>query len=250
MQRNPINSYSLKWSCSLHGLLLIGAIIIPLLPRYRPREIEITEFTVALERPAETPPPDPTPDPPPRPPAPVPTPPQPAPLPARPDAIPVTPPDKKPPNPAPPEPPKKTDFVKSTNRVVRLPDKTPPRPPPVKRLTQQEIEKLLMAGAKPGQQNQVPPTEIARCYDLIRRALHDAWDQPGLADTSTPARLSIRLDPNGKIVHYRITQSSGSSHFDQTVLKAAANCPQPIRGLSQAFISQCGDNIPVEFIKQ
>ena len=115
-----------------------------------------------------------------------------------------------------------------------------------KRLTRSEIEKALRDGAKPGMRNVLPDDEISRCVVLVRRAMYEAWQQPGVADAGPrPALLDIRLDSTGRVVSYRIRQPSGSAYFDQTVLKAAANAP-PIRGLSAAFLKQF-ETLTVEF---
>ena len=45
----PITPFSLRWSCALHGLVLLCAIITPLLPAFRKQPLEIpVEFTVVL----------------------------------------------------------------------------------------------------------------------------------------------------------------------------------------------------------
>jgi TonB family protein len=76
--------------------------------------------------------------------------------------------------------------------------------------------------------------------------MYEAWEQPGVGDAGPrPALLDIRLDGAGRVVSYRIRQSSGSAYFDQTVLKAAANVA-PIRGLSLAFLRQY-ETLTVEF---
>jgi len=260
MRKSPVNAYSLKWSCGLHGLLLFSAAIIPLLPHSRPREIQlITEFTVVLEEnliepatvsPSPTPMPEPQ-----RPkPEPMPEPKPPEKLPEPKDVIPIEPikkpQEKKPDPPKKPEPPPKREFVRSTTRVERpvsnnQQDFTKLKPVTEKKLTPAEIRKLLDDGAKPGTRNQIPQDEISRCYSLIVQALYNAWAQPGSAGGNPVATLEIRFDSTGRIISYRITKSSGDAHYDQTVLKAAANCP-PIRGLTQGFLKQY-DKLTVEF---
>jgi len=249
MKRNPVNSDSLKWSCGLHGLLLTCAVIVPLLPQFRSREMPvITEFTVVLEEPGvESEPVQQIAPPPER--EPVPDPPKPERLPDPKDPIAVEQQQKKDPPEPKPEPVKKQEFVKSTNRVTRVDQDFTTLKPAQKRLTPAEIKKLLDDGAKPGVKNQVPPNEVSRCISLIERELKAVWIQPGGAGAgSRPAILTIRLDANGRIVQYSIRQSSGNLSFDQTVLKAAANCP-PIRGLSSGFLKQY-DTIPIEFVLQ
>lgn len=276
-KRGPVNSKSLKWSCALHGLLLFLAVLLPLLPVFKRREIEIpVDFTVVLEENIVEPnvPPQPDPPPRPRPPRvvePVPDAPKPPPLPPPKDAVVVErkpperkPPERKPPEPKPPvkkppeKPPEKQPFVKG--RRVETPAQPPPKPredftklrpvtrAPVtdQRLSRAEIAKALRDGAKPGARNMIPDDEISRCVLLVRQAMFEAWEQPGKGDAGPrPALLDIRLDATGRVISYRIRQSSGNSFFDQTVLRAAANVA-PIRGLSAAFLQQF-ETLTVEF---
>ncbi|HHU16422.1 MAG: TonB C-terminal domain-containing protein [Kiritimatiellae bacterium] len=292
MKTGPVNSYSLKWSMVLHGLLLVTAVVVPLIPGCRPKELTIpVDFTVVLEEnlvepnvPDDVPEPEPTPDPPkpeplpdPPKPEPLPDPPKPQPLPDPPKDVvatekkpdppkkkpdpPKKQPEKKPTPPKPKPPPKKQEFQKGKRVEAAKPKQprfedlykpydpskpTSTKPVTDKKLSRAEIEKALRAGARPGTRNIIPEDEIARCVLLVRRALYDAWSQPGSADAGPrPALLDIRLDGAGRIVSYRIRQSSGSAYFDQTVLKAAANA-QPIRGLSSNFLKQY-ENLTVEF---
>lgn len=281
MNTGPVNSYSLKWSMALHGVLLFLAVVVPLLPSFRPKEVAIPlDFTVVLEENLVEPnvppdtvkaeqvkPPDPEPEPEPAPlkPVPLPDPPK--------DAV-VVEKKKEPEKKKPPEPVKKPDPVKKTEpakkpefkkgKRVEAPKKPqqpkfeelykpydPSKPASVKPLTDKklsraEIEKALRDGARPGVRNEIPADEISRCVFLVKRAMYEAWEQPGAGDAGPrPALLDIRLDSSGRIVSYRIRQSSGSAFFDQTVLKAAANAA-PIRGLSLAFLKQY-ESLTVEF---
>lgn len=270
VKKGPINSYSMKCSLVLHGTLLALALILPLLPSCRHKDVAIPlDFTVVLEEnllepeevASETPPETPqTTEP-----EPVPEPPKPVHLPEPPkEAVVVKKPDKpKPPAPKPPEPkpkprpPEKKPFVKGRRVEARKKTVKPKedftklkpvtsQPVTDKRLTRAEIDKALRDGAKPGTRNVVPEDEISRCVVLVRRAMYEAWQQPGAADAGPrPALLDIRLDSSGRVVSYRIRQSSGSAFFDQTVLKAAANVA-PIRGLSVGFLKQF-ETLTVEF---
>lgn len=281
VKKGPVNSYSLKWSCALHGVLLLLTVAVPLLPAFRPKELAIpVDFTVVLEenliepnvRPEPQKKPEPTPEPEPED-EPEPDAPPPVPLPAPPkEAIPVEKkkePEKKPekkkePEKKPEKPPEKKPEPFKKGKRVEAP-KPPPKPKfedlykpydptkpvstkPVtdKKLSRAEIEKALLAGARPGTRNEIPEDEMSRCVLLVKRAMYEAWDQPGAGDAgSRPALLDIRLDSSGRVVSYRIRQSSGSAFFDQTVLKAAANAA-PIRGLSLAFLKQY-ETLTVEF---
>jgi TonB family protein len=259
----PINSNSLRWSCFLHGIVLLCAIIVPLLPSFQKQPVEIIPFTVVLDENLIQPVPQPdkrTPKHPPK---------------VDPDQDVVEPePLKKLPDPIKdavvlekkrekekekekikdtpkPKDPEKPKEFKKGERVIKPADKpkvdfTKLRPVTEKQLSPKEIAKALASGAKPGIRNQVPVNEISLCVSLVRNALYEAWDQPGQGEAgSRPAKLYIRLDDSGRISSYRITQSSGSSYFDTTVLKAAANCAA-IRGLSVAFLKE-HDELTIEF---
>lgn len=287
MNKGPVNSYSLKWSCGLHGFVLLLAVVAPLLPAFRTKELSIpVDFTVVLEenliepnipdapqnsaKHAQEPEPQREPEA-----EPAPNVPEPEPLPEPPkDAIAVEkkkPPEKKrepekkkePAKKAEKPPEKKPEPFKKGRRVdatkpaqqPKFEDLYKPFDPskPVstkpltdKMLSRAEIEKALLAGARAGTRNMIPEDEMSRCVLLVRRAMHEAWDQPGAGEAgSRPALLDIRLDSAGRVVSYRIRQSSGSAFFDQTVLKAAANVA-PIRGLSVAFLKQY-ETLTVEF---
>ncbi len=276
--KGPVNPYSLKWSCALHGVLLFFAVALPLLPAFRPKELTIPlDFTVVLEenlvepnvppeaqpQKSKLPEPEPEPEPDAPPPVPLPAPPK--------EAVVVEkkkepekkkPPEKKPEKPPEKKEPEKKPFVKGKRIETPVKPQPPkfedlykpydPRKPPStkpltdKMLSRAEIDKALRDGARPGTQNQIPEDELSRCVLLVKRALYDAWEQPGGGDAgSRPALLDIHLDSSGRIDKYRIRQSSGSAFFDQTVLKAAANAAS-IRGLTAPFLKKY-ETLTVEF---
>jgi len=255
--KGPINSYSMKWSCILHGVLLLSAVFVPMLPAFRPPALEVPmEFTVVLEDHSEAEPVKPAPKE--RKEDPLVLPANPKPLPDPPKEAVVIERKKKEPEkkkePPKPEPEKKT-FVKGkrVEKVIDQPVKPKEDFTKLRRamatdkpLSRAEIEKALRDGAKVGTRNQIPSDELSRCIVLVKQALYEAWNQPGVSDAGArPVLLDIRLDGSGRIISYRIRQSSGSAYFDQTVLKAAANCA-PIRGLSVAFLKQY-ETLSVEF---
>jgi TonB family protein len=180
-----------------------------------------------------------------------------------PDPVKVKQPEKKPPEKKPEKPPEKKPFVKGkrVEAAVKQPAQPkfeelykpfdPTKPVSVKPLTDKalsgdKVRDLLAQGAQAGTRNSVPDDEMSRCASLVKRAMYEAWEQPGAGDAgSRPALLDIGLDLSGRVVSYRIRQSSGSAFFDQTVLKAAAHA-QPIRGLSVAFLRQY-TTLTVEF---
>jgi TonB family protein len=267
MKDSPVNRFSLRWSLILHAVLLLVLAGFALRHRFFKKKIPPpVEFTVVLPETVseQTVSPETQPTPVVSEPDPV----MPENLPPIRDAVVVKkkPPRKKPkpksekkPEPKPESKPKKVERTtpkpfKKGKRVVNRPkeDFTKLKRAAVpavqdKPLSSTEIRKALQAGARPGTKNTLPDSEVGRCISLVRRAMYDAWVQPGSAESgSRPVQLTIRLDSAGRLVSYRIQQSSGSSYFDQSVLKAAASVSQ-IRGLSSGFLRQY-ETLTIEFV--
>ena len=139
------------------------------------------------------------------------------------------------------EKPKK-EFKKS-------PIKKPPKiPPPVKLppgkgtsrdkpLSQAEIMKALAAGAKFGASNQLAENEEQRCISLISRRFYECWTDFNWSENLQPVLLSVRFGGGGKILGYKIVQSSGDAKVDQSVL-AAAKRADHVSGLSAEFLKK------------
>lgn len=107
-----------------------------------------------------------------------------------------------------------------------------------KTLTDADIQRLLNQGYyKPGRTEQLASGEEQRCISLLRAAFYEKWDRPPWTDTLREMHLSIQLGPGGRILGYKLIQSSGDSRADATVLQAAS-LVHSVRGLSNEFISQ------------
>ncbi len=268
---SPVNKNSLKWSLIFHGFLLLVVVGFAVRDRFiRKKQPEPVEFTVVLPQELPEPveqKPDPKPD---LKPVVEPDPVMPENLPPIRDAViqekkppekkppekkpEIKPPEKKPPEKKPEiKPPEKKPFEKG-KRIVQKPAEKQPdfsklKPAVLsdaKPLSRAQIEKALQAGAKPGIKNSLPESEVSRCISLVQRAMYEAWVQPGSSEAGPlPALLDIRLDKGGRIVSYRIRQSSGSRFFDQSVLKGAASVRQ-VRGLSLEFLNQY-ETLTIEF---
>ena len=164
-----------------------------------------------------------------------------------------------------PEKPKKKEFKKSP---IKQPDKKeekkvekpkkefkksaikkPPKIlPPVKLppgkgtsrdkpLSQAEIMKALAAGAKFGASNQLAANEEQRCISLISRRFYECWTDFNGSENLRPVLLTVRFGNGGKILGYRIVQSSGDINVDQSVL-AAAKRADHVSGLSADFLKK------------
>lgn len=106
-----------------------------------------------------------------------------------------------------------------------------------KTLSDAEVQRLLNQGYKPGRSEQLASSENQRCISLIRAAFYEKWDRPPWTDTLREMHLSIQLGSGGRILGYKLIQSSGDSRADATVLQAAS-LVHSVRGLSNEFISQ------------
>ena len=139
------------------------------------------------------------------------------------------------------EKPKK-EFKKS-------PIKKPPKiQPPVKLppgkgtsrdkpLSQAEIMKALAAGAKFGASNQLAENEEQRCISLISRRFYECWTDFNWSENLRPVLLTVKFGGGGKILGYKIVQSSGDAKVDQSVL-AAAKRADHVSGLSADFLKK------------
>ena len=140
------------------------------------------------------------------------------------------------------EKPKKKEFVKGP---VKKPPKTPPpmKLPPGKGtardkpLSPAEIAKALAAGAKFGASNQLASSEEQRCISLISARFYECWTDFVWSENLRPVLLSVSFGAAGKIVGYRIVQSSGDAKVDQSVL-AAAKRADHVAGLSSEFLKK------------
>ena len=116
-----------------------------------------------------------------------------------------------------------------------------------KTLTDAEIRKLLGEGYKPGAVTQLAASEEQRCISLIYKAFYSKWTtRPAWNDTLKDMRLRISFGPGGRVVGYKLVQSSGDRAADNTVL-LAAELVKVVHGLSEAFINKHKNDIIIQF---
>lgn len=138
-----------------------------------------------------------------------------------------------PPKPKPKPKPVKRAIERSTARVTRRDDSAAVKPAPA--LSEEEIKKLLLEGAKPADHTS-DPGEDARMAAIIHRRLYAAWLQPSREDAGNAvAVVEIRLAGSGRIVGAEIIRSSGNAILDQSVRQAVQSVPR-IDGLSNDFV--------------
>ena len=186
------------------------------------------------------------------PPPPLPEPPEPAPKPPEPRPTPAPKPEPKPEakprqeaktkaKKAPEEPKWKATLAKDTKKGKRVgpvtsgrKDRT--RAPTAKALSAAEIQRLLNAGARPGNKNQVPPNELSRCYGLIAQAFREACEGTLEASPTGEAPiLKVTFGAGGTVRSVALLQSSGDRAFDAQVL-AACRQVRRIAALPESFL--------------
>jgi TonB family protein len=159
--------------------------------------------------------------------------------------------------------PKKKKFVKSE---IKHPEKEKPKAKPKKKfnpgklvkhpkikppvklppgkgtardkpLSQADILKALAGGAKFGASNQLAANEEQLCISLISRRFYECWTDFNWSDNLKPVHLLVKFGAGGRIMGYRIIQSSGDAKVDQSVL-AAAKRANYVSGLSADFLKK------------
>ena len=162
-----------------------------------------------------------------------------------------------------PDPPKKTakelreermkkmrESAKQVNRKVTIEVKNQPSGDgrtAKKTLTDAEVMKLLNQGYKPGKSEQLAANDLQLGYSLIKMAFEAKWDKPAWTDTLRPMVIRVWFGAGGRVVNYRLEQSSGDPQADQTIKSAAARVGS-VRGLPQAFVDKYrSSGVPIKF---
>ncbi len=147
------------------------------------------------------------------------------------------------------KPKRKPVVIKTGKRVgpVTTGKKDPKKAATQKALSQKEIARLLAAGAKAGNKNQVPTSEASRNYGIIVRTLREACDAYGLEPSPTGRApvFSITFGTNGAVKSITKTKSSGDLAFDNHVLQAIRSVRR-INGLSQSFLNSVSHKIETQ----
>ena len=255
-------------SLLLHVAFFAALISLAKLPSCRSadkeEDIKIMDVTVVLHENLDKPPDDLKPDDKPKPPPPPkPNPPKPKPVPPKPPEPPKADPkvDAVEKIAEPPKKPEKKPFKKGE----RVENKTPPKQPAPpkqpefkkgqrvtgngprteKKLSPEEIKRLLALGAREGTKNQVPDNELSLCYSLIRAKFYGVWDQPAWSPNLKRAVLDVQFDRSGRVIGYKLKQSSGDVQVDNSI-KAAAARVRSVPGLTADFL-QTHPIVPVAF---
>lgn len=152
-----------------------------------------------------------------------------------------------------PEPPKeklkKKEEIKKSVKKIKRSDKPKPRPQPEKRLTPEQIRKMLAAGMKPGDTTRPRANDFPFDWYLamVRQKMYAVWVQP--SDLSSSAGLmtvvSIRVHRDGSVTRRKMVESSGNTVMDASVMKAV-NAVASLERLPPKFNGTHKD-IAVEF---
>lgn len=141
--------------------------------------------------------------------------------------------DPKPPEPEPPrdipEPPKDPPkpkppkVVVSTNRIVR-PKPQPPKPQ-AKPPTAEELRRMLASGKPLGPPGPVGPVSdfpFDWYFALVRKAMYDAWEQPGGLSASAGLKVivEVRVARDGTVLKRDVIRPSGHPLMDESVNRA------------------------------
>jgi TonB family protein len=117
---------------------------------------------------------------------------------------------------------KKTEEIKrSTRKVQRT---APPPPRSEKKLSPEEIKRMLAAGLKPADTTRAQTSDFPFDWYLamVRQKMYAVWIQP--SDLSSAAGLvtvvSIRVHRDGSVTDRRMVESSGNSVMDASVMTA------------------------------
>ena len=109
------------------------------------------------------------------------------------------------------------------------------RVPTQKALSAAEIQRLLNAGARPGNKNQVPTSEASRCYGVIQCALGEACEGLEASPTGEAPILKVTFGAGGTVRGITVAKSSGDRAFDAQVL-AACRQVKRVNGLSDVVL--------------
>jgi len=171
--------------------------------------------------------------------------------------------EKKEEKPKEPEKPKKTAkelreeriqkmraSAKVVNKTVKIEVKNAPSGngrTDKKTLSDAEIQRLLMAGYKPGKSEQLAANDLQLGLSLIKMAFEEKWDKPPWTDTLKPMTIRVWFGPGGRVMRYQLEASSGDAKADQSI-KSAASRVGSVSGLPSAFIEKFrSSGVPIRF---
>ena len=110
-------------------------------------------------------------------------------------------------------------------------------PPGTKKLSAEEIQRMLRMGAKAGTRNIVPDEDVMMLIK-IKNTFYDAWAQPPAAEAGNAEVLvQVRFKTDGSILGFDMVQKSGLAEMDDSVRRAVVSVDR-VYGLSPTFLSR------------
>jgi len=129
-------------------------------------------------------------------------------------------------------------VIRSTKKITRVPGAAGGGGAKKTNLTPDEIRKFLAMGAKASDHTSIPGDEQVRCFEIVRRTMYEAWNQPSSEDAGDAvADVTISLSRDGGVISRRMTRKSGNALFDESVMHAV-NSVQYVEFLTPAFLSK------------
>ncbi len=108
-----------------------------------------------------------------------------------------------------------------------------------KTLTDAEIRARLNQGYKPGASTQLSESDLQLGLSLIKTAIEEKWEMPPWTDTLKSMTIRIWFDRGGRIVNYKMEESSGDARADQSIRSAASRVGRVV-GIPAAFYDKYG----------
>ncbi len=141
--------------------------------------------------------------------------------------------ESKPPTPPPPYPKTPKQPFQKGRRLEAPPSPPSPTAPP---LTPEEIRRLLDLGATPGNRTVIPSGDDLY-FEIIRRTLYRAWQQPASAPPQLKVEVELTFSTAGEILARRMLRPSGHAEMDRSVMEAVQSVVR-IDGLPPAFLAR------------
>ncbi len=110
-------------------------------------------------------------------------------------------------------------------------------PPGTKKLSAEEIQRMLRMGAKAGTRNIIPDEDVMMLMK-IKETFYDAWAQPPAAAAGNAEVLvQVRFKTDGSVLGFSIVKKSGLAEMDESVRRAVDSVNR-VYGLSPTFLSR------------
>ncbi|MDD4871964.1 MAG: TonB C-terminal domain-containing protein [Kiritimatiellae bacterium] len=133
---------------------------------------------------------------------------------------------------------KKKNIERSTKKITRIPGAAGGGGAKKTNLTPEEIKRFLDMGAKASDHTSIPGDEEVRCFEIVRRTMYEAWNQPGTEDAGNAvAEITIGLSRDGGILWRKMSKKSGNAIFDESVMHGV-NSVEFVEHLTPAFLDK------------